>query len=67
VDLDIDVVVDPDFSYRVLDRDDFEANAALYNYPIEVRERVDATLKELLELIESRNLPGAAEVFATTR
>jgi len=67
VDLDIDVVVDPDFSYRVLDRADFETNAALYNYPIEVRERVEATLKELLELIESRNLPGAAEVFATTR
>jgi protein associated with RNAse G/E len=67
VDLDIDVVVDPDFSYRILDRDDFETNAALYNYPVEVRDRVETALRELLELIESRNLPGAAGFSATTR
>ena len=66
VDLDIDVVVNPDFSYRILDRDDFETNAELYGYPTEVRERVETTLEGLLELIKLRDLPGASEVFATT-
>ena len=66
VDLDIDVVVNADFSYRILDRDDFETNSELYRYPIEVRDRVDTTLGELLELIKIRDLPGASEVFATT-
>jgi protein associated with RNAse G/E len=67
VDLDIDVVVDPDFSYRILDRDDFEANAERYTYPNEIRDRVETTLRELLQLIESRDLPGASEFSATTR
>jgi len=67
VDLDIDVVVDPDFSSRILDRDDFETNAELFNYPAEIRDRVESTLQELLGLINLRNLPGASEVFATTR
>jgi uncharacterized protein len=62
IDLDIDVVVWPDFSYVILDRDDFEQNASLLNYSSEVKEKVEATLNELLELIESRYLP----VFATT-
>jgi protein associated with RNAse G/E len=67
VDLDIDVVVDPDFSYRILDRDDFETNAELYNYPLEVRNRVDATLEDVLELIRLGDLPGASEVCAATQ
>ena len=67
VDLDIDVVVDADFSYQILDRDDYEANAERYSYPTEVRDRVEATLKELLELIKLKNLPGASEVFATSQ
>jgi uncharacterized protein len=62
IDLDIDVVVWPDFSYVILDRDEFERNASLLNYSSEVKEKVEATLNELLELIESRYLP----VFATT-
>ncbi|PYS98065.1 MAG: hypothetical protein DMF63_17580 [Acidobacteria bacterium] len=67
VDLDIDVVVDADLTYRILDRDDFERNAELYNYSNDVRDRVDAALNELIELIRSRNLPDASEVLATSR
>ena len=66
VDLDVDVLVHADFSYRILDRDDFETNAELYNYPDEIRDRVEAALKDLMELIRLRDLPGASEVFATT-
>lgn len=66
VDLDIDVVVWPDGSYDILDRDDYETNAERFGYTDEVKEKVERTLKELLELIESKDLPGVPDNFATS-
>ena len=57
VDLDIDILVAPDLSFRIVDEDEFEANAAHYNYPSEVRESARAALAELVALIESRRFP----------
>lgn len=57
VDLDIDILVAPDLSYQVVDEDEFAANAALYNYPPEIRQRAYAALQELLDLIEKRAFP----------
>ena len=57
VDLDIDVLVKPDFSYRVLDLEDFEENASRYGYPAEVTEKAHAALAELITLIETRSFP----------
>ena len=57
VDLDIDVLVKPDFSYQVLDLEDFEDNARALNYPLEVRENAHAALAELIKLIEARSFP----------
>jgi protein associated with RNAse G/E len=57
VDLDIDVLVKPDFSYRVLDLDDFEENASRYGYSAEVQEKAHAALAELIRLIETRSFP----------
>ena len=57
VDLDIDVLVKPDFSYQVLDLEDFEENARRYDYPLEVRENARAALVELKKLIETRSFP----------
>jgi protein associated with RNAse G/E len=57
VDLDIDILVAPDLSYSILDRDEFEVNAALYDYPAHVRERAHQALAELVTLIESRRFP----------
>ncbi|HVG30350.1 MAG TPA: DUF402 domain-containing protein [Pyrinomonadaceae bacterium] len=57
VDLDIDVLVAPDFSYRVLDEDEFEAHAALYEYPPRVREQAGRALSELIEMIGNRRFP----------
>ena len=65
VDLDIDVLVQPDLSYTVLDIDDFATNARLFQYPDELRSRVEKTLDEVLNAIETRNVPGAPELFAT--
>ncbi len=66
IDLDIDVLVRPDLSYIVLDREEFERNARSFGYPPELRERVEETLKELRKLIETQNLPGVPEMFATS-
>jgi protein associated with RNAse G/E len=57
IDLDIDVLVAPDFSYRVLDEEEFAANAALYDYPEMVRQAVPHALAELVGLIARRGYP----------
>lgn len=57
IDLDIDVLVAPDFSMRILDEDEFAANAARYRYPAAVRESVPRALAELIDLIERRVHP----------
>ncbi|HLA10431.1 MAG TPA: DUF402 domain-containing protein [Pyrinomonadaceae bacterium] len=57
VDLDVDVLVNSDYSYSVLDEEEFEANAATYGYPEDVRRNVRAALNELKMLIESRSFP----------
>ena len=57
VDLDIDVLVAPDFSYRVLDEEEFATNAALYDYPETVRSAVPHALAELIGNIERREYP----------
>lgn len=57
IDLDIDVLVAPDFSYKILDVDDFEANGRRYNYPEEVQAQARRALEELIGLIETRAFP----------
>jgi protein associated with RNAse G/E len=60
VDLDIDVVVNPDSSFQILDLEEFERNALRYSYPTELREKAHQALSELVELIKSRAFPFAA-------
>ena len=57
VDLDIDILVQPDFSYRVLDREDFESNAARFGYSDDVRQNTENALNEVIALIDSRAFP----------
>jgi len=57
IDLDIDVLVEPDLSYRILDEDDFEQNAKRYAYPEEIRANARRAVAELIALIESRSFP----------
>jgi uncharacterized protein len=57
VDLDMDVLVKPDFSYQVLDLEDFEVNVRAYNYSPEVVENAHAAMAELVQLIETRSFP----------
>jgi protein associated with RNAse G/E len=57
VDLDLDILVEPDFSYQILDVEDFERNAKLYGYSNEVQTNVRLAVHELVNLIETRGFP----------
>ena len=57
VDLDIDILVEPDLSYRVVDVEDFERNAASFEYSQELRADAQRALSDLIEMIESRKFP----------
>lgn len=53
VDLDIDVLVESDFSYKILDLEDFEAS----QYAAEVQHNARQALAELTSLVETRSFP----------
>jgi uncharacterized protein len=57
VDLDIDVLVEPDLSYKVLDLEDFEDSARHYNYPSDIQQRARRALDEVIGLIDTRAYP----------
>jgi len=57
VDLDLDIVVWPDWTYKILDREEYESNAGRFGYSNDMKERVDNTLQELIILIGTRSLP----------
>jgi protein associated with RNAse G/E len=57
VDLDIDVLVAPDLTYKILDVGDFEENARRYDYPNDVQVNARQALTEVIELIEARAFP----------
>ncbi|HEU5131898.1 MAG TPA: DUF402 domain-containing protein [Pyrinomonadaceae bacterium] len=57
IDLDIDVLVAPDLTYKILDVEDFEENAGRYAYPEDVQANARRAVDELTTLIESRAFP----------
>ena len=57
IDLDIDVLVAPDFAYQVLDEDEFQRHAQEFNYSTDLQAQVRHALSELLALIERREFP----------
>ena len=57
IDLDIDVLALPDFSYHILDLDEFEANAKTYGYPEEVHTNAHIAVDRLRQMIEAREFP----------
>lgn len=61
-DLDVDVLVHPDFSFEILDTDEFEENARIFSYPSALREKVQTSLRELIVLIQNRQFPFDYEI-----
>lgn len=64
VDLDIDILVWSDGRPIELDRDEYEENAARFDYPEEVRSNALSAVDELKRLLESREFPFEAKYFA---
>ena len=57
VDLDIDILVEPDLSYRIVDLEDFEQNADRFGYSEDVQTKARMAIERLVELIQSRAFP----------
>jgi protein associated with RNAse G/E len=57
VDLDLDILVEPDLSYRILDVEDFERNAEDYGYSVEVQANARRAVDELVRMIETSAFP----------
>ena len=57
VNLDMDILVRPDFSYNLLDLEEFESNAMRYSYPAEVQANAQDAVNELLKMIRTRAFP----------
>jgi protein associated with RNAse G/E len=57
IDLDIDVLVKPDYSYEVLDLDEFKANSQRYGYSAEEKASAANAIEELRCMIQSRQFP----------
>ncbi len=57
VDLDIDLLVWKDFTYEILDTEEFEENSKKYKYPIELIENVKSNLDMLIALLKDRKYP----------
>jgi protein associated with RNAse G/E len=57
IDLDIDILVQPDFSYQVLDLEEFAVNALRYGYSEQIKRQARSAVDELASLIETRQFP----------
>ena len=57
IDLDIDILVWNDLSYKLLDLDEFLENASKYHYSDEIHQTVLDGKYEVLELIRSKSFP----------
>lgn len=57
VDLDIDVLVQPDFSFQTIDLDEFAENSKKHRYSPAIIETADKALGALVELIEKKQFP----------
>ena len=57
IDLDIDVLVEPDGRFKVLDLEEFDANSERFGYGQALTQKVFDSLEELTGLIEMRKFP----------
>jgi protein associated with RNAse G/E len=57
VDLDLDVIVKPDSSIAVEDKDEFEERSIIWHYPSEFRSEANKAIREISSLVEKRLHP----------
>lgn len=56
IDYDIDIIVDKNYNYKILDMDDYEVNRSLYNYSDELEKQLNKSLEELIHIIKNKQL-----------
>jgi protein associated with RNAse G/E len=66
IDLDVDILVQPDLSYQVMDLDEFEENAKRYGYSEQVKKRAFKAVDELVSMIEAVRFPFARNVLKSS-
>ena len=57
IDYDLDVRVKPDFSYEIVDQDEYRENIEKYNYSEDLKEVIQMTLDDLIIQIKNKELP----------
>ena len=57
VDLDIDILVAKDWTYSILDKDEFEENAAKFGFSPDLRAKAVKAVDEVIALIERHQFP----------
>ncbi len=57
IDYDLDLKVYPDMSYIVLDENEYEEHAKKMQYPMELKEILERSLDDLIEMVERGEKP----------
>ncbi len=57
VDLDVDILVFGDLTFKILDEDEFRENSIRFDYPAEVILNAKTAQCEIIKLIETREFP----------
>ena len=57
IDLEIDLVVQKDFSYSILDLDEFEQNSIKFSYSQNLRQSAFSSLEKLISLVKIKSFP----------
>jgi len=57
IDYDIDILVKSDFSYKIVDQDEFEENRRRFQYPKSIECSISQNLAELEKWINNRKDP----------
>src|SRR6266849_1365697 len=66
MDLDIDILVQPDLSYQVLDQDEFEKHAELFGYDDDTRRQAHSAVDELIAMIQERQFPFIVDALSSS-
>ena len=57
IDLEIDILVWSDFSFEILDSDEFEENSKKFSYSDKLKSKVLDSVNDLKTMIENREFP----------
>ncbi len=69
IDYDLDIKVFPDYTYRILDRNEYTAHKKKMNYPEKLQAILEAELTTLQSMIENKEGPfkeGAVDAYYKT-